>query len=157
MDTNQLLDADFQNTGLNLTSDIRTNLSETARWGKFISIVGFVFVGLFAIFAIFAGAIFSSALNEMADVYPFQISGVFISLFYLGFALLYFFPCLYLYRFSTRMQTALAADSGGDLSVAFKNLKSVYRFMGIFMAIILGFYALMFVFGIFGGLMTAFS
>lgn len=156
MDTNQILDSHAHTNGLGVTSDIRANLAEAARWGKFLAIVGFISVGFIVLAAIFMGVFMSSMMGEMSEIYPVPVPGFLFSLIYLALAALYFFPCLYLYRFATRMQTALAADSGMDFSESFKNLKALYRFMGIFTAIILGFYALFFVFGLLGGLLAAF-
>lgn len=56
--------------------------------------------------------------------------------------LLYFFPAYYLYKFSTQLKTALAAKDSETLTSAFENQKSLYKFMGIFMIIVLGFYVL---------------
>lgn len=53
------------------------------------------------------------------------ISGFGSTLLYLLMALLYFFPVLYMYRFSWRMKTALLTKSTElELNLAFKNLKA---------------------------------
>jgi len=65
-----------------------------------------------------------------------------MSIFYIFFALLYFMPTLYLYRFATKMQLALNREDQFILSSSFEKLKSCFKFMGIMTAIILGFYAL---------------
>lgn len=46
-------------------------------------------------------------------------------------AAVYFFPCLYLFRFSTKRQTALANNEQAILSKSFGVLKSFYKFIGI--------------------------
>jgi len=53
---------------------------------------------------------------------------------------------LYHYRFSVKTQQALRANDEPLLTEAFSNLKSYYKFYGIFTAIVLGFYVLIFVF-----------
>lgn len=90
------MDQDNQNLfELNLNPENINHLSQAAGWAKFLSIVGFVFCGLFAIFAVFAGSLFSTAFKSMGGM-PGIASG-FFSFFYIIFAVLYFFPCLYLF------------------------------------------------------------
>lgn len=141
---------------LSVTPEIQSFLRETAKWGKFMAIVGFVFTALIMILAIGMSFFMSSALAEIADEPGMgmfgAIGGGFISFIYILFGLMYFFPCLYLYRFSTRMKIALAQNDQQYLHESFMNLKSLYKYWGIFTAVILGFYALIFLFGLLGGL-----
>jgi hypothetical protein len=60
--------------------------------------------------------------------------------------LLYFFPVLYLFNFSKKMKNALSNNKTVDFTLAFKNLKSHYKFIGIFTIVIISMYVLMFLF-----------
>ena len=123
-------------------------LSETARWAKFLSIVGFVFSALLVIFSLFFGSIISifSKLGSNSD--SFGSSAVMsyysygITIAYIIIALLYFFPCLYLFNFSSKMQTALRNNDQINLNAAFGNLKSCFKFVGILTIVVLSFYLL---------------
>ncbi|HLZ86537.1 MAG TPA: hypothetical protein VKQ52_04840, partial [Puia sp.] len=53
-----------------------------------------------------------------------------------------FFPCLYLYNFATRMRVALRNNDQDQLNIAFKNMRALYRFVGVLMIICLGFWVL---------------
>ncbi len=122
-------------------------LSEAAKWGKFLSIVGFVFCGLFVLAGVFAGTIMSSFIKAAGGdtANPFSASaggGAFIAVSYTLGALLYFFPCLYLYRFSTRIKVALRNNDQRLLGSSFANLKSYLKFLGILTLISLVFCAL---------------
>lgn len=120
-------------------------LGETARWAKFLSIVGFVLCGLMIVFAVFAGSILATIArlnNTDALGSTMGIGGAFISVIYIVIALLYFFPCLYLFNFSTKMQLALRNNDQTNLNVAFGNLKSCFKFVGILTIIFLSFYLL---------------
>ena len=77
--------------------------------------------------------------------------GMLMTVLYLAFAALYFFPCLYLYRFSDKMKVALDAQDQVTLDESFLNLKSTFKFVGILMAVILGFYGLILLLAILGG------
>ena len=120
-------------------------MSETARWAKFLSIVGFVMCGLMVIFALLFGSIMSSFSRlGGSDVYSSSVNfgSTFFSLFYIVLAILCFFPCLYLFNFSTKMQTALRNNDQANLNLSFGNLKSCFKFVGILTIVILSFYLL---------------
>ncbi len=111
-------------------------LSEIARWSKFLAIVGFVMVGLMALGGLFAGVIFSSMAGGMnMPMESGMIGGVYVVI-----AIIYFFPVLYLYRFSSNMKQALITENSETIDNAFENLKSHYKFIGIFMVITLALY-----------------
>ena len=137
------------NTSGNLSfhPELKNHLLETAKWAKFLSIVGFIFVGLIVILAFGMGTIMSNAFDNLPENNPaaamFQGGmGVGITILYLLFALLYFFPTLYLYQFSSRIKLALYNEQEIDFTFAFSRLKSFFKFWGILFIIILGFYAL---------------
>jgi len=150
MEAYQPLDEDLR-PELGLSSQILGYLRESAKWGKFLAIVGFVMCGFIAIMALFAGSIISMfsgfPASEELGGGAMAGFGAMITVLYLLLAVLYFFPSLYLYRFSTKVQEALRTNDQETLTYAFENHKSLYKFWGIFTAIFLGFYALLFLIG----------
>ncbi len=144
---------------LNLTPELSLNkqsksfLLETAKWSKFLAIMGFIMIGFLVFFGLFFGTIMTafSQINPAASGLENAPMG-FLGLIYVGMALLYFFPIWYLYKFATKMKMALKTDDEAELTEAFSNLKSHYKFVGIFTIIILALYLLMF---LFSGLMFA--
>ncbi|MFK7758268.1 MAG: hypothetical protein AB8B53_15160 [Flavobacteriales bacterium] len=121
-------------------------LKETAKWTKFLSIIGFIGIGFMVIAAFTIGSIFASAGADL----PFP--SVVLTLLYLVLAAIYVFPILYLYKFSVGMTKALNDENDMSYAAAFENLKSHYKFVGIFTIIILGFYVLSIMFSIVGAL-----
>lgn len=118
-------------------------LRETAKWSKFLSIVGFVMMGLMLLVLGFAGTTMSSMLASGG--YGRSAGGGFAQFILLAaFLLIYFFPCLYLYKFATKMQVALRNNDQVTLNSSFENLKSCFKFMGILMIVILAIYAVAF-------------
>lgn len=124
---------------------------ETAKWAKFIAIIGFVFCALMVVFALFAGTILATMFATMG-VEGNTVGGMggMLTFIYILFALLWFFPCLYLFRFASQMQHALQHNEQGRLQNSFRNLKGYFRFLGILFIVILSFYAL----GILGGVVA---
>ncbi|MFI5185916.1 MAG: DUF5362 family protein [Chitinophagales bacterium] len=143
--------------GLNIDPVIKSHLSETARWAKFLAIVGFICCALIVVFGIF----FVSNIGSFERSYGFNEGPSLSSLgptmvvMYILIAVLYFFPCLFLLRFSNKMKTALAADNQADLTVSFQNLKVLFRYVGILTIIVLTIYVLALLFGGLGMLIGA--
>lgn len=131
-------------------------LRETAKWAKFLAIMGFISIALIIILAIFIGSMMGTVLksNEELNVFGPGLS-VFISILYVAIGCIYIYPVLKLYQFATNTKRALDENDSAALTAALENQKSMFKFMGIFTIIILGAYALMIIFGILGAL-TAF-
>ena len=131
-------------------------LRETAKWAKFLAIMGFIGIGLIIILAIFMGSMMGTVLksNEELNVFGPGLSVV-ISILYVAIGGIYIYPVLKLYQFATNTKRALGNNDSAALTAALENQKSMFKFMGIFTIILLGVYALMIIFGILGAL-TAF-
>lgn len=135
--------------GENLIIDWRSKefLKETAKWTKFLAILGFVGIGLMvlgSLVMLFA----PSSLMSNGD-FPFG-GKIFMMLLYLAFAVLYYFPISYLYHFSENTKKAIENNDNNAIRDAFEFLKSHYKFMGILTIILLSFYAIMIFIGLIG-------
>jgi hypothetical protein len=75
----------------------------------------------------------------------FGMGNTAIVFLYAGLALLYFFPCLYLFRFAQKMKQALNHSDQESLITSLGNLKACFRFMGILTIVVLGIYLLVIV------------
>lgn len=124
-----------------------THLKETARWARFLGIMGFVISVLIALMAIFAGSIFSSTMSQFGSSTA-ALGTTFITVLYIIIAVVYFFLSLYLYRFAVKMKIALESSDQENFGDSLMNLKMVYRILGIFTIIYLSFLALALIVGI---------
>lgn len=138
----------------------KVHLSEAARWARFLAIMGFIFLGLMVIGGIIAGLVMATSMSQFDNEYGSSGAGFMMGSFgagmavvYIILAVLYFFPCLFLFRFATKTKRALAANDQTDLNLGLQNLKSMFRYMGILTIIILAFYAIAFIFGLLGAAM----
>lgn len=135
---------DLLNNDLLINSISQDTLNSAAKWGKFLSIVGFVFIGLMLI-----GGLIMQAFLPSFGVYDYgNIYLKYIGIIYIFLAIIMFFPCLYLLKFSNKMQEALRSSNQESMDTAFINLKAMFKFYGIVTIVILSFYALAFLFGI---------
>ena len=156
MEDDNLLDSNM-NDGFVITEASRGYLRETAKWAKFLAIVGFVIMGFLVLFGLFFGAIMGSTMSGLEDAgLGAGIGAGAFGAIYVVMALLYFFPTLYLYRFATRTKQALLDSDSEGLAWGLEQLKSTFKFMGIMMIVILALYALMFLFAIVFGAAAAF-
>ena len=133
--------------GFGIDQSSRAHLSEAAKWAKFLAIVGFVMCGLIVVMAIFFGsflATMSSSFNDESRSSAALTGGMgaFVAIFYIGIAILFFFPYLFLFRFATRMKAALNTNDQLTLNTSFQNLKIMFRYVGILTIVMLSFYAL---------------
>jgi len=125
---------------LALDQESIAHLGETARWGKFLAIAGFVMCGLIVVIGVITAAVmstagfgaFSALPREGPDLKGFgSIFGVMIAGVYLVAGAIYFFPCLFLYHFSVRMKRALKLNDQANLNRSLKAQKYLFRYVGI--------------------------
>ena len=148
--------------GLTIDQTSRTHLGEAARWAKFLSIVGFICMGLFALFMIFGGAYLSTLFSQQYGDFDNEARGsletsmtIALIAYYLVIFLIVFFAYLFLYRFSINMKKALVSNDQEVLNRSFQNLKILYRYWGILTIIGLAFFVIgMLIFIVFSGTST---
>ena len=130
---------------LAINENNKGDLADTARWARFLSIVGFVMCGLIVLIGFFAGSIFSMFANtgELEELGGMSSAmGAGMAFFYVIIAAIYFIPCLFLFRFANKMKLALSSNDQMALTTSFQNLKSMFRFFGIVTIIMISIYAI---------------
>ena len=125
----------------------KTQLSETARWAKFLAIVGMVGLGLVVVFGLVYSIWISTMMGTMQDRYGVQSPGAYAGGLAVGSALIFivmavvaFFPMLYMLRFANQMKVALYGNDQESLNTSFQNLKRYFRYVGIITIIGIGFW-----------------
>jgi len=145
---------DLLNNDLQVSASAQSFLSDSARWGKFLAIIGFIFCGFMVVIAFFVPALIMNLppYNAMASGLSASITAG-MTVVYLLLALLFFFPCLYLFKFSVKMQASLNSMSQENFEESLKNLKSMFKFYGICTIVMLSIYALIFLIAMIGAAM----
>ncbi len=139
---------DLLSNELLISETSQSNLNTAAKWGKFLAIVGFILIAIMLIAGIWAQIFLSYSRSSLYDSEFIKYIGI----VYAVVAIILFFPCLYLFKFSNKMQDAIRVPNQESLDTAFINLKSMFKFYGIFTIVILVMYAIAFIVGI-GGTM----
>ncbi len=140
---------DVVSESLKLNSINRSYLRSASGWGTFLAIIAFIFVGFMVIMALAMGTLLTALGGAFTEDLPF--APVLFSVFYLIIALVYFFPAWFLFRFSSKMKSALQGHSQVDLDSSFSNLRSLFRFMGILTLVVIFLYLV----GILAGILFA--
>lgn len=144
----------FETFELQLTEQSKMFLKETGKWAYFLSILGFVFIGLIVIMALFLGTTLASLGGGLGG--SSGVASGLITFVYLIMAALYFMPVYYLFKFGSNIKSAFADNDTERLTSSLEYLKSHYKFVGILVIVILSFYALVFVLAMVGGLASMF-
>ncbi|MBA2250134.1 MAG: hypothetical protein H0W12_08065 [Chitinophagaceae bacterium] len=132
---------DLLNNDLQVTPATENYLVAAAKWGKFLAIVGFIFCGLMVVMSFLIG----SVLSNYSSYATYNINPIYLTVLYIVLAIILFFPCFFLYKFSVKMQQAIKSKNQENLDMAFSNLKSLFKFYGIVTIITLSLYLLIFI------------
>jgi len=112
-------------------------LNTARKWAMFLAIIGFIFLGLIIVIGLIAGT-FLTAFNSGEKSLGIPESLMFIPV--LLVALLYFFPVLFLFRFSKHTSHAIQTLDKLEFHKAMKNLKSYFAYIGIMIIVVFTFY-----------------
>lgn len=120
---------------LSIDPATKVHLSETARWARFLSIAGMVFIIFLVALGIYS-SLTISRYEDMFNGYPGQRGfmdsvGVGVAVMYVIMAMVAFFPLLFMLRFANQMRAALSSNNQALLNSSFQNLKIYFRYLGI--------------------------
>jgi len=120
----------------------KSDLLETARWANFLSIMGFIVVGI----CFFAGII-AVAINPQSSTYESPMSLRFAGIECIIIAAVIFYPCFALNRFAVKMKTGFKLSDKEEFNAGISFLKGAFRYQGIltiiylFLVVIIVFFA----------------
>jgi hypothetical protein len=103
----------------------------------FLAIISFILVGLFTIIGLIAGTFLKTFSGGEKNI-GIPDSLVYIPL--IAMAIVYFFPVLFLFRFSKFRHRAILAFDKAMLHKAIKNLKYYFAYIGILIIVIFSIY-----------------
>lgn len=131
----------------------KSNLSETAKWARFLAITGMISLVLLLMLGFYLSTVMTSNLNRQlqeADVNFRTAPGIGIGLafIYILIAVVWFFPLMFLLRFANQMRASIKENDQEKLNLSFQNLKICFRYLGIVTVISIALYILSFLFTI---------
>jgi hypothetical protein len=133
---------ELENDKLKINNSIKQNLLTAARWTRFLAIVGFIFTGLSGISSLI---MLTTALSSGFG--PLIGAGF----LYVGITVAMLFPALYMIRFSGAISKGLNSNKQSEFDYGVENLKSFFKFSGIFTIVFIGLYILLIFVGVGAG------
>jgi len=122
-----------------LTSESVAYLLRTAKWSKFLAILGFIMTGLLIIAGLMMSFVLNSVENEMVPLnMPF--SPKILSFFYVTVAVISMIPVIFLNSFSNNAVKAVRFSDTEKMTTSLKNLKNLFVFLGISTIVMLALY-----------------
>lgn len=122
---------------IEIEQETLNHLNTTRKWSMFLAIIGFIFLGLIIIIGLLAGT-FLTAFNAGEKSLGIPESLMFIPILLL--AAIYFFPVMFLFRFSKHLSHAIQKLDKLELHRALKNLKFYFAYFGVLIIIIISIY-----------------
>ena len=127
----------LENRKIEIDQKTLRNLNVTRKWSMFIAILGFILLGLIIVIGALAGT-FLSAFNS-GQTGPGLPESLMLAIYFVLGAV-YFFPVLFLFRFSKHTTYAVQYLDKQALYQAFRYLKLYFVYLGILKIIVLSLY-----------------
>lgn len=128
-----------KNQNLGVNQEALFHLEASRKWTLFLSIMGFIFIGIMLLTPLLFLRFFRVA--DIPTAFPMAFS-MFSMIPLLILVVIYFFPFYYLLQFSRFSKTAIQNRDDASLASALKYLKLHYQFMGVLVIIGAGIYLL---------------
>jgi hypothetical protein len=122
---------------IDIDQDSLRSINTLRKWTMFHAILGFIFLGLFVITGAIAGTFLTAFSTGKSGLGLNELS-VMVIIFILAVA--YFFPVLFLFRFSKYSAHVVQTRNKKDLNMALKNLKAYFVYLGVILIICLALY-----------------
>jgi Na+/melibiose symporter-like transporter len=117
-------------------------ITEMRKWTLFLSIVGFIGLGLMIIGGFVM--VFFSGMLPGEEIGPITVLPLML------IAVIYFFPVFYLYQFSSLSKRALLFNDTNLVSEALRYLKMHFKYMGVLVIVLLIIYVIVGIFALLG-------
>jgi Na+/melibiose symporter-like transporter len=132
-----IMDSPDEIKKIELEEETLVDLDKTRKWTMFLAILGFIGIGVLLIVGIFTG-VFLSVFNKGNTATSFP--GWLVCIIIIAASAVYFFPMLYIFRFSKLLSGVSRNPDKENLKKAFKNLRAYFTYMGIFLIVVLVMY-----------------
>jgi len=120
------------NDSILINDEIREYLKETAKWAKFLAIIGFIGLGLMVI-AIIALLFLDGYTGFVNRIGSFNLGFNILLVFF------YYYPINCLYKFSVDINKGLNSKDQELFTSGFKNLKLLFKFQGVVIIVSISF------------------
>lgn len=122
-----------------ITEEIRSYIYDVAKWANFLAVVGFVI----AAFMILAALTIGTAMNTSPEVAAMmgamgKIGSTAMTIVFIAYGLAIFYPSLLLSRYARKTKIGVLYGEQESLNESFSALKSLFKYWGIIVIILIG-------------------
>lgn len=127
-----------------VTEDMRSHIYETAKWTNFLAISGFVIAGLTLLSAFTIGSAITTNPQLAAMMGPMgKVGYVAITLMLLCYSLAIFYPSLLMHKYASKAKLGVLYGDQASLTEALSKMRSLFKYWGILMIVLICFYVLL--------------
>lgn len=113
------------------------HLNSTRKWTTFLSVLGFIFLGLIIVAGLATSMFLTTFKTQEANL---GIPESFMILIFIVVGAIYFFPVFFLFRFSRNTRDAIQNLDQQKLEKGFRNLRMYFTYIGILVIVVLSIY-----------------
>lgn len=128
---------------IEISSEALDNLNVARRWTTFLSVLGFIFLGLIIIAGLATSLFLTVFKTQQANL---GIPESLMMVVFAAFGVLCFFPVFFLFRFSKNIRDAIQNNDQRKLVKGFKNLRLFFAYFGILVILVISVYLILLLF-----------
>jgi heme/copper-type cytochrome/quinol oxidase subunit 2 len=128
---------------IELDSEILNNLNSTRKWTTFLSVLGFIFLGLIIVAGLATSLFLTTFKSQEANL---GIPESLMIILFIVIGAIYFFPVFFLFRFSRNTRDAIQNLDRQKLAKGFRNLRLYFTYIGIMVIVVLSIYVMLLIF-----------
>ncbi|MHB9141872.1 MAG: hypothetical protein ACYC25_08365, partial [Paludibacter sp.] len=146
---NNIMENEMTNAGiemetkLSITAEGGNYLKVASGWATFLAVLGFIGTGFIVLAALLIMVMspFIGSLSKFGGTFGFPM--ILMGVVYLLLGVVYFFPAYYLYNFANKIKIALINNNQKTLDESLKNLKKMFKYIGIMSIVLISLYLIM--------------
>lgn len=122
-----------------ITEEIRSYIYDVAKWANFLAVVGFVI----AAFMLLAALTIGTAMNTNPQVAAMMgtlgnVGSTAITVVFIAYGLAIFYPSLLLSKYARKTKIGVLYGEQESLNESFSALKSLFKYWGVIVIILIG-------------------
>jgi hypothetical protein len=119
------------------------NLNVTRKWTTFLSVLGFIFLGLIIVAGLATSLFLTTFKSQQANL---GIPEWLMFVVFIVIGILYFFPVFFLFRFSRNTRDGIQNQDPEKLAKGFRNLRLYFAYLGIMVILVITVYFMLLIF-----------
>jgi hypothetical protein len=131
------MDSEPEIKKIEISQETVKNLNTLRKWTMFLSVLGFIFFGLIITLGLLTGTFLTAFSNSDKTT---GIPDAILVAAFAGFAMINFFPILFLFRFSKHISNAVSTLNSREMHIAIKYLKRFFVYIGIILIAVIALY-----------------